>query len=205
MKIKSFVRFLCDLLQPNRTLLSYNELIHLVNTGVINAHLSQVNGSSIDITLASTIRTENCGHPHPVVDLSLKQNIDTKEVALTSEGYILRPNEFILASSIEIFNLPDNISAEYKLKSSMARNGLEHLNAGWCDAWWHGSRLTLELKNVTRFHNLRLRPGMGIGQIVFFKHKAVPKDAGYATRGQYNNDKKVTGSKGIRLGGSNAY
>lgn len=177
-------------------LLSYNELISLVESGVITADINRVNGSSIDITLDSIIRVEaeNFGD----VDLIKKENIGTLEVDITSTPYRLKPNEFILASSVETFNLPKNISCEYKLKSSMARNGLEHLNAGWCDAGWSNSKLTLELKNMTQRHSLMLTSGMPIGQVVFFKHKAVPCAKSYSVTGQYNHQEKVTGSKGIR-------
>jgi deoxycytidine triphosphate deaminase len=51
---------------------------------------------------------------------------------------------------------------------------------------------------MTRFHTVLLRPGMKIGQVVFFKHRKVPAYAAYATRGQYNNQKEVTASKGIK-------
>ena len=87
--------------------------------------------------------------------------------------------------------MPMDISAEYKLKSSMARIGLEHLNAGWCDAGWHGSVLTLELVNVTRHHSIIIRPGDPIGQMVFFRHAPVPPERPYATRGRYNTDRTV--------------
>ncbi|MEY3760178.1 MAG: Cronobacter phage vB CsaP, partial [Pseudomonadota bacterium] len=113
-------------------------------------------------------------------------------------GYTIRPDEFILASSDEFFNLPNDISCEYKLKSSMARNALDHLNAGWADATWNGSRLTLELKNVSRFHKLIIETGMAIGQMVFFRHAPVPHEQSYAVRGQYNKQQSVTESKGIR-------
>jgi dCTP deaminase len=114
-------------------------------------------------------------------------------------GYILRPDEFILASTNEIFNLPDNISAEYKLKSTQARNAMEHLNAGFCDPGWNNSKLTLELKNVSRYHKLIIRPNMPCGQIVFFRHEvSVPSNESYAVRGQYNNQTQVTLSKGLR-------
>jgi len=69
-----------------------------------------------------------------------------------------------------------------------------------CDAGWHGSSLTLELKNVSRYHKLIIRPGMPIGQMVFFRHKPVRHDQSYAVKGRYNNQKEVTESKGIRLG-----
>lgn len=177
------------------SLISHNELVTLVEQGIISADLSRVNGSSIDITLDKIIRVEESGY-YPV-NLAKKGNIYTKEIAI-EKGYILQPGEFVLASSQEVFNLPDNISCEYKLKSSMARNGLEHLNAGWCDAGWSNSKLTLELKNMTRYHSLALTTGMAIGQIVFFKHEPVPDYANYSKVGQYNNQGKVTESKGIR-------
>jgi dCTP deaminase len=177
-------------------LLAYNELCALIEAGVINADYNNVNSSSIDLTLDSIIRVESTNeYSKQVIDLSAKESISTIERPLNSEGYILKPGEFILASSVEVFNLPNDISGEYKLKSTMARNGLEHLNAGWCDAGWNGSRLTLELVNVSRFHSLLLKPGMKIGQIVFFKHEAVPDDKSYAARGQYNGQNVVTAAK----------
>lgn len=51
---------------------------------------------------------------------------------------------------------------------------------------------------MTHYHMLRIRPGMPIGQMVFFKHLPVPDHASYAARGQYNNQNEVTASKGIR-------
>lgn len=182
------------------SLLSYTELLELVRSGVINAPVENINGSSIDITLDDIIRIEDHPKFNGVVDLRGKENIETYEYPLTEYGYQLSPGEFILASSREVFNLPDYISAEYKLKSSMARNGLEHLNAGWCDAGWNGSKLTLELKNMTCRHRLTIKPGMGIGQIVFFRHEKVPHDKSYAVKGQYNQQTSVTASKGIRVG-----
>jgi deoxycytidine triphosphate deaminase len=105
------------------------------------------------------------------------------------------PGAFILAHSREVFNLPSDISAEYKLKSSMARIGLNHLNAGWCDSFWSGSVLTLELHNTTQNHAIQLRMGDPIGQMVFFRHAPVPEESSYKVRGRYNNDKTVSGIK----------
>ena len=197
------------------SLLSYNRLRSLIDEGVISADPKQVNGSSIDLTLHNLIRREvrmsSDKSALPLIQIAKKENIITEEVDISVFytmdasndtpqicGYPILPDEFILASSNEFFNLPDNISAEYKLKSSMARNGLEHLNAGWADATWNGSRLTLELKNVTRYHRLLIETGMPIGQMVFFEHEPVPAEKSYARVGQYNGQFKVTESKGIR-------
>lgn len=189
-------------------LLSYTELLDLIEQGVINAPIENVNAASIDLTLDDVLLVERTERDEStLVDLANKQSISVDEYNMADvdkddpddvPSYFLGPGEFVLASSREVFNLPNNISAEYKLKSSMARNGLEHLNAGWCDAGWHGSKLTLELKNMTRDHTLILRPGMKIGQVVFYKHAPVPDHASYATKGRYNGQTEVTASKGIQ-------
>jgi len=181
------------------SLISHNELCELVEQGVINAHPSNINGASIDLTLHDVIMIEDTPARYSnVVSLANKENIATKEIVIDEGGYVLKPGEFILASTVEVFNLPNNIAAEYVLKSSMARNGLQHMLAGFCDPGWSNSRLTLELKNVTRWHELLIKPGQKIGQVKFFRVEPVPDHASYANRGQYNNQTKVTASKGVR-------
>ena len=195
-------------------LLSHNELMELVYRGVIlGAKPEHVNAASIDITLGPKIMVEmvpmsredylDSGEEPPEgagmpVDICKKESISMFEKEMGEDGYILKPGEFILAHSQEVFYLPDNISAEYKLKSTMARNGLGHLLAGWCDAGWHGSVLTMEFHNVTQYQNLRIRPGMKCGQMIFFHHNTVPEEASYATKGQYNHDTQVTRGKHLR-------
>jgi dCTP deaminase len=178
--------------------LNYTEICELIEQGVVeNADFKNVNSSSLDITLGKEVFVEllpnNWGNFH-AKPISLRDRTPLNmERALTP--YALFPGAFILASSKEVFHLPNNISAEYKLKSSMARIALEHLNAGWCDAGWHGSVLTLELKNMTRYHKILIQEGDLIGQIVFFRHKEVPADKSYATRGRYNGDLTAQGVK----------
>ena len=174
-------------------LLSYDELISLIEDGVIqNAKLDAVNSASIDIHLGRRILVERASDGYVVLDYAKRDRPIMDEVVLDEHGYVLKPGEFILAESVEVFNLPNTISAEYKLKSSMARIGLEHLNAGWCDAGWHGSVLTLELKNMSRYHMIRIRPGDAIGQMVFFRHAPVPEQRSYAARGRYNGNLSVS-------------
>ncbi len=185
------------------SLLSYVELCYLLEDGVvIGSSTEAVNGTSIDLRLGHEIMLEQ--NPDGVkcaVNL-LNGETPMRTLITMSEGYSgyydLKPGEFILATSMESFNLPGYISGEYMQKSSLARSGLEHLAAGWCDPGWHGSTLTLELQNVNRYHTLRLRPGMKIGQMKFFRHHCVPDYANYAKRGQYNGDTGVTDSKGVK-------
>jgi len=80
------------------------------------------------------------------------------------------------------------------LKSSRAREGYENLHAGYADPGWHGSVLTLELKNSRQLLPLPLYPGMKIGQMVFFRMSQKPV-LSYAVTGSYNKDLSTTGSK----------
>ena len=321
------------------SLLSHDELKELICRGVIEnvASTDQVNSASIDIRLGPRLLIETQAGEWSEKSVIDKDSLEADEVIL-EEGHVysLKPGEFVLGHSIELFNLPRNISAEYKLKSSMARLGLEHLNAGWClsgdtkitllngteqtieslvgktflvysidnegkivpglvskvfetkkvthlieitldnkqsfkctpehkvmlrdgsfleadklilgqslmplykkinqerelvlvteikqityldpvsvydlivenhhnfalscgifvhncDAGWHSSVLTLELKNITRFHTIQLEYGMRVGQVVFFEHKEVPEGMDYGSRGSYNNIPTVQG------------
>ena len=178
--------------------LNYTEICELIEQGVIeNADFKNVNSSSLDITLGRDIYLELSCDEFPGIwsePISLRSR--TPLAVEKFEGRAtLWPGSFALACSREVFHLPNNISAEYKLKSSMARIALEHLNAGWCDAGWNGSVLTLELKNISNHHVIGLSPGDKIGQLIFFKHIPVPADKSYAVRGRYNGDKSVQGVK----------
>lgn len=191
------------------SLLNGEEIAELLDRKVIDgAEYGNINASSLDIRLGKYIMIETMkatigGYTPHCLSLRQRDPLHTKQIDLESEGhYILKPGEFILAQSIEVFNLPNNLSAEYKLKSSMARIGLEHLNAGWCDAGWNGSVLTLELRNMTTFHEIELLYGDKIGQIVFFSHRPVPASLSYANRGAYNGDKSVSSAKGEKAPGS---
>jgi dCTP deaminase len=178
------------------SILSYTELCGLIESGVIEgASYDAVNGASIDIHLGQFVMVE-VPSLNDLKYLNKKSSLNMDRIDLGPAGqYCLAPGEFILAQSKEVFHLPNNISAEYKLKSSMARLGLDHLNAGWCDAGWNGSVLTLELKNVTQGHRIVITEGDRIGQMIFYKHEPVPADKSYAARGSYNGDKTVSGVK----------
>lgn len=137
-----------------------------------------VNPASLDVLLGDYLMCESPTHKELFrVDI-------TK--ATKDDPYWLSPGSFCLAETREQFNLPNDISAQFVLKSSRAREGLNHLLAGWCDPGWHGSKLTLELKNERRYHDLPLYPGLKIGQMVFHVMNSVPVRS-YAVTGNYNN------------------
>jgi dCTP deaminase len=146
-----------------------------------------VNPASLDVRLGDTLLIESAQSPELV------------PYPLHSHGqddpYELKPGQFCLAQTMEVFHLPDDIAAQFMLKSSRAREGLEHLMAGYCDPGWHGSVLTLELHNSRQLWPVGLWPGMRIGQIVFHLMAERPV-VSYAQSGRYNGDRTVHASKG---------
>lgn len=177
-------------------ILAYSELCQLVEKGVIrNTSISHVNAASIDVHLGRDFLVEDVPtlvQDYPTIDLMKRESLNFKPVNIRAGGHMLMdPGSFLLAHTIEMFYLPNNISAEFVLKSTIARGGLNQLDATWCNAGWSNSTMTLELQNVTRYHRLKLTEGMGIGQIVFHRHTKVPEAQLYSTRGSYNNHAAV--------------
>lgn len=146
-----------------------------------------LNPASIDLLLGDHLMVE-------VEHTSELQLLDISGCT-ADNPYWFAPDEFVLAETKEVFNLPDHIAAQFVLKSSRAREGIEHLLAGYCDPGWHGSKLTLELHNSRRFHNIALFPGMKIGQMVFHVIAGKPNKT-YAVTGRYNNHLSVHDSLG---------
>lgn len=171
---------------------SYLQLLDLVKNKVIeNVDPANINGSSIDVRLGKTILVEHADSRRRTVRLRKRDRLDVVAVDIT-DGYVLEPGAFVLGHTMEVFNMPLDISAEFKMKSSMARMGLNHLTACWIDPGWHGSHLTLELKNELQRHSIQVQAGDSIGQIVFFRHAPVPLKNSYAARGRYNKDEGVS-------------
>jgi dCTP deaminase len=171
--------------------------MRLLDDGVINAKPEQVNGASIDVTLDEMILVEKEQVIDRTVDLSIKRFPEMLPLKMSENGYAMPPGQFILASTRETFNLPNTISAMFKLKSSIARGGLNHLLAGYADPGWKNSKLTLELHNCLQYNTLILKPGMKIGQMIFYRVNEVPEENSYAVKGRYNHTTEVTASKGV--------
>jgi len=101
--------------------------------------LELVNPASLDVRLGDNVLIE------------IEEQKELHPLSITSyskeKPFLLMPDEFILAQTLETFNMPSNVCGQFALKSSLARAGFEHLLAGWIDPGFHGSVLTLELKN----------------------------------------------------------
>lgn len=176
------------------SILSYIELCELAERGVITlSDYDQINSASIDLTLGHEILVEE--NSDRIISLKNRDPLPMRNVNIAGGYYDMQPGEAILAHTNEVFHLPFDTSGLYVLKSSMARIFLNHCNAGFADAGWSGSVLTLELINQTRFHRIRIDDNVRIGQMLFFRHKDVPAEKSYKARGRYNGDKSVEAIK----------
>jgi dCTP deaminase len=140
-------------------------------------HPSQVNPASYDVRLGETVLIEQ--PEGGWIEKSLP--------------YSLAPGEFILGCTKEWVNIPSDMEAVFQLKSSRAREGYEHVLAGYIDPGFSG-KVTLELVNVNRYTTLHLVKDMLIGQLRFMKTDQ-PCRIPYSQKGHYHNDNKVTASK----------
>ena len=181
------------------SMLSAPRLHKLIEEGVIDAPHKHVNSASIDVRIGNKILMEKPSpdqdywgqvHPDPI-DIAAKQSPAFHEVEIPEEGIIIEPGQTFLAATMETFNLPNTISARFDLRSSVGRCFLEHMQAGFADAGWHGAQLTMEFKNMNQFHRLLIKPGMRVGQMIFFEHEDAGEDS-YAIKGNYNGQQGPT-------------
>ena len=182
-------------------ILTYDELCAMVASGFVRGvPMAHIGAASIDLTLGSMLWVESPPRGgSTIVDLMADDTPALEPVDLLKRGhYDLQPGQFCLASSVEMFHLPNDLAGQVSLRSSLARSGLTHNMAGFVDPGFCGSVITLELVNVLRFRALRLRPGLKIAQVAFFRGAMVPQHASYAVRGKYNWDVTAQPSKGLR-------
>src|SRR5690625_2423887 len=88
-------------------------------------------------------------HRYPIIDPSLPPPELTRLVEVDpDDSCMLLPGEFVLASTLELVTLGDDVAARLEGKSSLGRLGLlTHSTAGFIDPGFSG-HVTLELSNV---------------------------------------------------------
>ena len=103
----------------------------------------------------------------PYIDVREEMSDLTEMVTIDDDrAFMLHPGEFVLGSTLEHIELPDDLVARLEGKSSLGRVGLLiHSTAGYVDPGWKG-HLTLELSNVANLP-ITLYQGMKIGQISY--------------------------------------
>lgn len=104
----------------------------------------QIQPASVDIRLGNMFSIIE-DLPRGVIDLENEIQYRTME----TDTYVLLPGQFVLATTMEYIELPDNLTAFVEGRSSLGRMGLFIQNAGWVDPGFKGE-ITLELFNANR-------------------------------------------------------
>lgn len=145
----------------------------------------QVQPASVDIRLGNTF---SIVEDSPSGIITLENEIKYKTI--TTDTYILLPNQFVLATTMEYFDLPNDLTAFVEGRSSLGRMGLFIQNAGWVDPGFKGE-ITLELYNANRCA-IELKAGRRVGQLVFAK---MDDEALNPYNGKYQGQTGATGSR----------
>jgi len=146
-----------------------------------NIQEEQIEAASVDLKLGPVFKVF---HTHKESLLDLKKSIDFNKVMDTktitkNEGFILHPNQFVLASSKEYMKLSNRVVVRAEGKSSLARMGLLVHTAGFVDPGFEGT-LTLEISNQSDIP-VKLYPDMYICQIAI-EWLSSPCDRSYLER-----------------------
>ena len=149
------------------------------------AEAGQIQPASVDIRLGNTFSVVD---DTPSGIITMNSQIAYKTI--TADRYLLLPGQFVLATTMEYIELPDDLTAFVEGRSSLGRMGLFIQNAGWVDPGFHGE-ITLELFNANRCA-IELQSGRRVGQLVFAKMDAAAQNP---YRGKYQGQKGATGSR----------
>jgi len=142
---------------------------------------ADIQPASIDVHLDRAFRVFKVSS-RPYIDIRESMDDLTDEVVIDGDRpFFIHPGEFVLASTLEVVTLPDDILAQVEGKSSLGRIGLLiHATAGFVDPGWTG-KLTLELSNVAKMP-IALYYAMKIGQLSFMR-MSTPVDRPYGSPG----------------------
>ena len=108
---------------------------------------------------------------------------------MMGETLVVIRGAFYLLDTMETITVPDNWAGTIALKSSLGRQGLDHLHAGFFDPGFHGTA-TLEIENRAPWP-ITITKGQRLIQLVLDELKSVPERT-YQHTGHYQNQRGPT-------------
>jgi dCTP deaminase len=157
---------------------------------------AMVQPASVDLKLGTSFRVFH-NHRLPAIDLAQPPSGVTEHVQIDEDAnFVIHPGEFVLGTTVEWVELPDDIVARIEGKSSLGRLGLiVHATAGFVDPGFSGT-LTLEITNLTRVP-IVLWPGKPIAQLSFMAlDQAAERPYGHPDLGShYQSQAEATESR----------
>ena len=177
-------------------ILSDAEILEMVEKGKLKIEpfrRENVQPSSLDLTLGNSFMVMD-----DMDSIDVREPVRYRKVV--KDVMTIQPHSFVLATTVEKVEIPEDMTAFLEGRSSIGRLGLFIHNAGWVDSGFSG-RLTLELYNANSVP-IRVHAGMRICQIIFAR---LGKKAENPYRGKYFGQKDVVGSRiHLDFGGGNA-
>ena len=159
----------------------------------------QIQPASIDLRLGPEFlefqRTNiPCIHPNSAEEVD---DYVSRTYVNDDDEFILHPGDFVLGTTKERVEIPDDLVAHVEGRSSLGRLAIVvHATAGLCDPGYQG-QITLELSNLGAAP-VALSPGMRISQLTFTELSS-PADRPYgAGRGSKYQDQ--VGPQASRIG-----
>jgi dCTP deaminase len=152
----------------------------------------QIQPASIDLRLGREfLEFQHANIPciHPNSEQEVADYVEETVVDADDE-YILHPGDFVLGTTHERVEIPDDLIAHVEGRSSLGRLAIVvHATAGLADPGYQG-QITLELSNLGTAP-VALSPGMRISQLTFTELKT-PADRPYGDE----RGSKYQGQKG---------
>ncbi|QLH77339.1 dCTP deaminase [Halosimplex rubrum] len=139
----------------------------------------QIQPASVDLRLGREfLEFQHANIPciHPTSENEVDEYVE--ETVVDEDGeFILHPGDFVLGTTHERVEIPDDLIAHVEGRSSLGRLAIVvHATAGLCDPGYKG-QITLELSNLGTAP-VALTPGMRISQLTFTELKT-PADRPY--------------------------
>lgn len=129
---------------------------------------TQLSSCSVDFRLGNTFMVfehSRYSYIDPRSPVSVAESM-RKIIVPEGEHFMMHPGDFVLASTVESIELPDDILGRLEGRSSMARLGIiVHSTAALFEPGWIGTA-TMELGNLGRIA-VALYPGMRICSFTF--------------------------------------
>lgn len=173
-----------------------NDIKKIINEKNVieNYQEENINSASYDISISSKIL--KIKKTFKVIDLSNSEQVEKmyEEIDI-SEGYNLKAGECVLLILNEKINMPENMIAHIRPRTSLSRLGLyinfQHINSGY------SGRLNIAMYNMSP-NTYRITPNLRIGQIIFEEiTDGITEELLYqnARTSMYQNEDGTVGSK----------
>ena len=143
-----------------------------------------IKGPHVNLHLSNKI----IKYKHDTLDLKDECTADFDHVLIDDSGYKLKPNEFILGSTVEKVSIPNGYFGLIETKGNIARAGIQaHNKDGHIEPGFSGN-ITLEIKNNSN-GNIIIYSNMIFAYLYIFK---LSSKCLHPYNGMYQNQEEAT-------------